>query len=112
MERTYSGKFFALIACVLLATGCATKPKDKTVDANVVLAEAKPVIDNSKLGPCSAVVPKLEKGADFQAVAESFGSATNQLRKCACQNIELRNMLCKLTRPGCDAAPVCEVPHE
>ena len=57
MERTYSGKFFALIACVLLATGCATKPKDKTVDANVVLAEAKPVFDISKLEPCSAVVP-------------------------------------------------------
>ena len=112
MERTYSGKCLALIACVLLATGCATKPKDQTVEAKTILAEAKPIVDVSKLEPCSAAVPKLQAGADFQAVAESFGSATNQLRKCACQNIEMRNMLCKLTRPGCEAVSACEVPHE
>lgn len=118
MERNYPIKRGAMSICAVLLwsslflAGCNTAPKKDTatVEANRILEEAKPHVDVALMEPCDTQVKTLVDGSDFVAVAESFATATKNLRACACKNLEMRNLLCKLTKPGCTAVPVCEVP--
>jgi hypothetical protein len=103
MERL--AKILTALIVVALA-GCAT-----TNGAGVVEAP-KPTVDARITQVCDIQLTPIANEPEVSDFFVSYKEAVDKLNACACRHREARNMLCKLTEPGCVPVQSCQVPNE
>lgn len=100
----------ALIAAAALS-GCAWLDALRNRDNGVVEAP-KPVVDARIVQVCDVTLTPISDTPETSDFFVSYKESIDKLNACACRHREARNMLCKLTNPGCEPVPSCKVPNE
>lgn len=98
-------KKFATLILASALTACQIPIKPEPV------TEApKPTADARITQVCDTVLTPITQNPEILDFFVSYAEAIGFLNACACKHIEARNLLCKLTFPGCAPVPSCKVP--
>jgi hypothetical protein len=92
---------------VVTLTGCATKK-----GAGGLVEAPKPTVDARITQVCDVQLTPIANEPEVSDFFVSYKETVDKLNACACRHREARNMLCKLTEPGCVPVQSCQVPNE
>lgn len=84
-----------------LTTACSTTPTAPSI------VDVRPTIDSRTVELCDTRLTPLNTDASFYDYHIGYAESLKLLNSCACRQINARNLLCGLTKPGCALVPAC-----